>query len=98
MITLRHIAASRCPRHPHSLDPTMRILSAVTFSLCLVLGLGSASATTCCTIKPDSPILNRGETICPLTDGFTGSAPDIGAIEKGVALTIPLAFKTFDDE
>lgn len=42
------------------------------------------------TFKPDSPLLNRGEVIGSLTDGFTGSAPDIGAIEDGVALIIPV--------
>jgi hypothetical protein len=40
-------------------------------------------------IKPASPILNQGETISPLTDGFTGTASDLGAIEDGVPLTIP---------
>ena len=50
------------------------------------------------TVKPDSPLLNKGEIIAPVTDGFTGSAPDIGAIEEGVALTIPLALKKSDDE
>ena len=43
------------------------------------------------TVKPDSPILNQGETISPLTDGFTGTAPDLGAIENGVPFTIPYA-------
>jgi hypothetical protein len=50
------------------------------------------------TINPDSPLLNSGKIICPLTDGFTGSAPDIGAIENGAALTIPVEIKEFIDE
>ena len=45
------------------------------------------------TIKPDSPILNKAETISPLTDGFTGTAPDLGAIENGVPFTIPNALR-----
>ena len=50
------------------------------------------------TIAGNSPILNNGETISTLADGITGTAPDIGAIEKGVALTIPLDLKESDDE
>jgi hypothetical protein len=41
------------------------------------------------TVKPASPILNKGESISPLTDGFTGTAPDLGAIQIGHPLTIP---------
>lgn len=41
------------------------------------------------TFAADSPLLDKGETIAPLTDGFTGAAPDIGAIENGIPLTIP---------
>jgi hypothetical protein len=43
------------------------------------------------TVKADSPILDQGETISPTTDGFTGSAPDLGAIENGVPFNIPSA-------
>ena len=41
------------------------------------------------TAKPDSSILNNGEILSPWTDGFTGTAPDMGAIENGVPFTIP---------
>lgn len=41
------------------------------------------------TFAADSPLLDKGETIAPLTDGFTGGAPDIGAIENGIPLNIP---------
>ncbi|QTN32974.1 right-handed parallel beta-helix repeat-containing protein [Akkermansiaceae bacterium] len=41
------------------------------------------------TFAADSPLLDKGETIAPLTDGFTGAAPDIGAIENGIPLNIP---------
>lgn len=37
----------------------------------------------------DSTLLDKGETIAPLTDGFTGEAADIGAIENGIPLNIP---------
>lgn len=50
------------------------------------------------TFQPDAPILNRGKIISPLTDGFIDSAPDIGAIENGVAFTIPRELKEADDE
>ncbi len=35
------------------------------------------------TFAADSPVLDKGEIIAPLTDGFTGAAPDIGAWENG---------------
>lgn len=41
------------------------------------------------TFAPDAPVLDKGETISPMTDGFTGTAPDPGAIENGVPFIIP---------
>jgi hypothetical protein len=35
------------------------------------------------TFAADAPVLNKGEIISPLTDGFTGAAPDLGALENG---------------
>lgn len=35
------------------------------------------------TFAADSPVLDKGEIIAPLTDGFTGAAPDLGALENG---------------
>jgi autotransporter-associated beta strand protein len=36
------------------------------------------------TIEPGSPLLDAGQSISPWADDFTGTAPDIGAIESGV--------------
>jgi hypothetical protein len=41
------------------------------------------------TIASQSPLLGQGEIIPPLTDGFSGPAPDLGAIQSGVPFTIP---------
>jgi hypothetical protein len=41
------------------------------------------------TAKPDSPLLNQGDATSPLTHGFTGTTPDLGAIENGFPPTIP---------
>lgn len=42
------------------------------------------------TIDPASPLVDNGESISPLTDGFTGKAPDIGALEASIPFTIPV--------
>ncbi len=34
-------------------------------------------------LKPDSPAINAGKTTPGITGKFTGSAPDLGAIEDG---------------
>lgn len=48
------------------------------------------------TFAANSPLLDKGEIISPASDGFTGSAPDIGAIENHIPLTIPTAAKSTD--
>jgi hypothetical protein len=58
----------------------------------------SALLPTYSTIQPDAPILNRGEMIIPLTDGFTDSAPDIRAVGIAAAFAIPSELKEADDE
>ena len=37
-------------------------------------------------LKPGSAAVDRGAVIANVTDGFTGSAPDLGALESGVPL------------
>jgi hypothetical protein len=34
------------------------------------------------TLHPDSPLIDKGEILPPWTDGFSGNAPDLGAVEK----------------
>jgi hypothetical protein len=36
------------------------------------------------TLRADSPAVDAGISLPPYTDGFTGSAPDLGAFERGV--------------
>ena len=37
-------------------------------------------------LKPDSPAVDRGVVLHNVTDGFSGQAPDLGALEVGQAL------------
>ena len=55
----------------------------------ITLAEGRPLRPPCYTVKLNPPILNQGEAISPLTDGFTDTPPDLGAIENGVPLTIP---------
>lgn len=50
------------------------------------------------TVAPDSPLLNKGQLVNPVTDGFTDRTPDIGALQKDVTLTFPQEFKKSSDE
>ena len=36
-------------------------------------------------LKPDSAAIDRGVELPTITDGFTGRAPDLGALEKPAA-------------
>jgi hypothetical protein len=36
------------------------------------------------TLHPDSPLIDKGEILPPWTDGFSGNAPDLGAVERGL--------------
>ena len=36
-------------------------------------------------LRPGPAAVDRGMVLPPVTDGFTGSAPDLGALEVGVA-------------
>lgn len=36
-------------------------------------------------LRPGSAAADRGMVLATVTDGFTGSAPDLGALEVGVA-------------
>ena len=35
-------------------------------------------------LHPDSPLIDKGEILPPWTDGFSGNAPDLGAVERGL--------------
>lgn len=35
------------------------------------------------TLDPDSPLIDKGNILPPWTNGFSGNAPDIGAVERG---------------
>ncbi len=37
------------------------------------------------TLAANSPAINKGRVLAPYTNGFTGNAPDIGALESGIA-------------
>ena len=64
--------------------------NAMTVDPGITLAEGRPLRPPCYIVKPDSPILNQGDTISPLTDEFTGTAPDLGAIENGIHLTIAI--------
>lgn len=43
------------------------------------------------TPRPGSPLIDRGIDIPGVTDGFIGTAPDIGAVESGAGVARPVA-------
>ncbi len=68
---------------------TPRGENAMTGNPKITLAKGQPSRPPYYFIETGSPILNKGKPISPTTDGFTGTAPDLGALEKGTSLTIP---------
>lgn len=75
--------------HNFFFNVTPRGDNPVTGDRGIVIGDGRPLRPPYYTFTPGSPVLDQGLAIPPFTDGFSGPAPEIGAIEHGTPLTIP---------
>ena len=72
------LSATRWGAQPHEAYRMALIVRAVLFGLLHVSGLDFR-------LRPGSAAVDRGMVLPSVTDGFTGSAPDLGALEVGGA-------------